>query len=742
MEDIYDYPEHAITEWKLDTKYNEVNTYIYGLYQKNNNKMIPFNIMKYFSKTLYDYYESKPIGIFGSFIISWSQLEKYEDNKYKMLDHNINDKKFDYIKKILTERLYIETIKFNEIRNVNIKWNKIKNDSLISEKKININKFKDIDIYEKLKISCKINDNNDIFIGFYLTYMLLSKNNINEKTLYNNKDIKLINMKDFSKVILNKKTNFKLNDKIIEKEKENSKIFLSLKEYLGEYIIQKYDINEKSIILSVNYNNNFVKSVKEYYVPIEMLKLDYSNYRNNNLFKNELKKHTNDKIIMSYKYMKEILININKNEYLNQYYNFSNDGINMKNHGFNFNLLNKPIINKNYNLLNKRDYLKGNNEYIKTSKWNTNYLNPIFIIYKCKKYDEKIINNFINDIFNQSKLHKVTMHFKEINGKKYIEKDYITEQFIESIKNSLVIILIDSYTYDNEYDYLKNKLSEYNIPNQIIKKKTLEINDTPDKMKKVTTNILFGILFKCGIYIKKINNNMNNKCFVGMDVSHYIKLVNDKKIFIHSISCTIIIFDKNNNMYITEIGEEVKEKNYIEKIYPKTVKKIFNNIINEYKDICNIEPKHITIHRDGFCRSDEFNSIKEILNEYNIKFSLLEVFKKINRNMGKYNGNNYETIVGTYISYKYNEAFMITTKPYGNQASAFKINLKYNNFDIDFNVLLTELYWLTFLAFHFDSINDKIKIRLPITIYYSDKSSTSHSKGHLNYGIHYRILNP
>lgn len=734
---INNYPDHAITEWKINTRYDELNNYIYGLYQKSNNKMISFNNMKKISKKISKSYKDLPIGFFGSYIISWCVLEKYEDNDYKMIECDTKIKNFNYIKKTLTERLIIESIKFNEINNVNSKWNKVRNDSLISSKRIEIEKFPKIEVYEKFKLSCKINKDNEIFIGFYLSYILISKQGLNEKDYQNNKEIKLVNILDFSKVIFNRIPNVKLNEKIIGNDDEEK---VSVEEYLGKNIIDKYNIKYDTKIISVNYNNNFVISKKEYFIPIELLKLDYNSYRNNNLFKSELKKNTDDKIIRSYEYMKSILINMNKVPIIGRYYDFNNDGIDMTRHGFKFKLLNKPIINKNINLINERDE-KGNKEYLKISKWKTNYLNPIFILYKCKNYNEKNINDFIENIHSQSKFKKVTMHFKEFNGKKYIEKNYIDKNFIESIKNSLVFVLIES---DYEYDYLKKEFAEYNIPNQIIRKKTLEINNTSDKIRKLSTNILFSILFKCGIYLKKINNDMRYKCFVGIDVSHYMEIKNNFKTFSHSISCTIIIFDGNNNMYITEIGEKVYQnlqKKYIEKIYPKTIKSIFNNIISEYKDICKIKPNNIIIHRDGFCRTEEFNAIDEVLNEENVKYSLVEIFKKINRNIGKYNGKNYNSVIGTYVKSDYNEAYIISSQPYGNEASAFKIKLKYDNFKNDLHEIINEIYYLTFLAFHFDS-NDKFKIRLPITIYYSDKCSTSHSKSHLNYGIHYRILNP
>ncbi len=57
---------------------------------------------------------------------------------------------------------------------------------------------------------------------------------------------------------------------------------------------------------------------------------------------------------------------------------------------------------------------------------------------------------------------------------------------------------------------------------------------------------------------------------------------------------------------------------------------IVYSAIDQYQEHYNEKPKHITFHRDGFCRVD-LNSLDEVMNSLDVQYDMVEVNKKTNR---------------------------------------------------------------------------------------------------------------
>ena len=100
--------------------------------------------------------------------------------------------------------------------------------------------------------------------------------------------------------------------------------------------------------------------------------------------------------------------------------------------------------------------------------------------------------------------------------------------------------------------------------------------------------------------------------------------------------------------------------------------------------------------------------------------------KKVYRKIVKYNNKIYSTEISSYINK--NVAYIITNNVYKYKfANPFKIELIESNFDYTINNAVNDVYYLTYMCFH--SI---LKPRLPATIQYSDKCSTSHNRKYIS----------
>lgn len=265
-----------------------------------------------------------------------------------------------------------------------------------------------------------------------------------------------------------------------------------------------------------------------------------------------------------------------------------------------------------------------------------------------------------------------------------------------------------------------------------------EIGIDEYKDNGVFLNIILSLYFKTGKIGWKLKNNLYADCYIGLDVSHE----NDK----HMVSCVIYLF-YNNEIIIREIGEEIGNIDKLgkEKIPVKTLENIFNHFLNECNKL-KIYPKHIVIHRDGFCRKMENETIDNIIKELNksIKLTIVSVIKKPSRKIemkiGEKDKNDYKSFIGSYIKKSENISYLISTESLGTKkARPFKIDFIYStDKNITINDITNDIYYLSYMCFH-----TTMKTKLPATIYYADKSSTAHNRNFITTGkIYQKIFQP
>ena len=115
---------------------------------------------------------------------------------------------------------------------------------------------------------------------------------------------------------------------------------------------------------------------------------------------------------------------------------------------------------------------------------------------------------------------------------------------------------------------------------------------------------------------------------------------------------------------------------------------------------------------------------KNTLYYLKIEFDYIEITKNINRRIATISkGQEWKTIMGR-CYYKDNLAFICTTKPYEGMGMAQPIRIRRVFGSLDIEKIVEDVYKLTFM--HIGSLN---KIRLPITTYYADLSSTYGNRG-------------
>lgn len=183
-------------------------------------------------------------------------------------------------------------------------------------KKEIINIYKDnLEIYKKLRLSCKINDNGDIYLGFKYSIYVVSLESI-DKFKGIKKGTYITDINSFSKLIYEDESDYKYKDIIPEFNKSLQNI-LKEKHIIKNKIMK---INNNDILVNCSYPNKIKKNNKDYIYktylfPKPMLRL----YRNNYLLKKDfVEKYEIEEAIQDVKYILKITekfgnINISKN---------------------------------------------------------------------------------------------------------------------------------------------------------------------------------------------------------------------------------------------------------------------------------------------------------------------------------------------------------------------------------------------------------------------------------------------
>ena len=728
------YPKNIITEWLLNTKENDLTVYIY--------KIDDITFKDIWKVSQYMQKEYGPLSFYGLYMASW---KKININNINIIDINKNIKvnivdykeikNYTFIKKKLFQDLIIQTIKNSQKNNKT--WRPIKDNVFItySGKILNMyygKKVYDIiEVYKKLKLYCTIKNNGNIYISFYPSLFIVSLLNLSQ-IKYIKKGTSIIDVVNGGKIIYDNESTY-YNTDIIPDLNESIECFLKNKgieniiEYNKEdieYILKENKIidiknelnkiNKDKVILG-HYEDFFRKldknfKPKSYSFCKQCLRLDKNKY----ILRNDFKEEFN--IIEAVEYVKEMINNTKS--FGNTFIKFDIEGINLLNQGLSYYKLNNPnfIIGDNINKQSKNiKSLLDVNGVIK-SKYR-NYKINVDII---SLVDNEYVKILVNNIKNLSNSYKMNITFEETKYTNKIDELYVKDIYKNNIKNFKPVFIIFDGT-NNEYQKIKKIYSKWGVSNQLIDYNKLK---NKDSNKDKILNILLGLYFKLGKYPWLLDYKFNSNCFIGIDVSHE----NNK----HTIACVAYII-KGDDIQFREIGKKVDETNYKdgkEKFSDKSMEKVLKDLIIECKKV-NPYLNHVVIHRDGFCRNSEQQFFNDFFNKINIKYSIISILKKINRKIIIKSDltNKYESTICSFLNNEDNFSYMISTNITGNKiANPYKIQLIYTNNDPVYNLrnAVDDIHYLTYMCFH-----TTLKTRLPATIFYSDKSSTSHNREYI-----------
>lgn len=306
-------------EIKLNIKESDLSLYIYKIEGANNNDI--FHIKSFIN----NYYQSMDYSIYGLYICFWENILTHNmiiNNKtiFLKLINIKNIKNYDYVKKILLQQLIMNTIK-NKQNNNNWKYLR---ENIFMNMKCNFIKVQEenLEVYKKLKITCKINDNG-IYLYFNHCYFIVSLENISQmKNLI--KGTKIVNIISYNKLIYEETTTYKNND-IHPELKISFKKKITKDNKILENIVDN-DNNIKQILVDINDNDNLIlasyinsRYISKYYFIKQFIRLDKNNCRLKKDFKikYELNEAINDifYILKKTKYFGETYIDTdNKNE--------------------------------------------------------------------------------------------------------------------------------------------------------------------------------------------------------------------------------------------------------------------------------------------------------------------------------------------------------------------------------------------------------------------------------------------
>lgn len=281
----------------LNIKESDLTLYIYKI-----EGMRFINIMDivFFLK---EKYPTIKYSIYGIFICVWNKININEFHIYEkkatlILMNKKVLKKYDYIKNILLERLIINTITNNDLNN----WKSIKRNILITIKGNIINVDNNyLEVYKKLIIKCKINDNGYISIHFDYSLLIVSLENLSQKRNIS-KNTKIIDMVSYDRLIYENNSQYN-NADIIPHLKDNIKTYIE-KKGINKFV--QYNINKDNSISSnihkINDSDKLIiakyytlcnnKDQKTYLFIKQLIRLDMNNYKFKKNF-NE-KYNTND----------------------------------------------------------------------------------------------------------------------------------------------------------------------------------------------------------------------------------------------------------------------------------------------------------------------------------------------------------------------------------------------------------------------------------------------------------------
>lgn len=262
---------------------------------------------------------------------------------------------------------------------------------------------------------------------------------------------------------------------------------------------------------------------------------------------------------------------------------------------------------------------------------------------------------------------------------------------------------------ENPYNPFKTIWAEWNVPSQMITKKTAEMFARGTNAGQMSLfylhNIVLGILGKIGgvpWIIKDMPGNVD--CFVGLDVATVDK-------GIHYPACAVL-FDKYGriiNFYKPKLAQRG------EKIETDILQEIFDDVIISYEDRYGEKLKNIVIHRDGFS-NENLTWYQSYFKSQKIDFSILEVRKNIDSKVIYKENEEYKNAPGGYCVYNNEKAYLVTTDIKENLGSPNPILVEKSYGSIKMPEALTQIMYLSQLH-----VGSTKKMRLPVTTGYADK---------------------
>lgn len=733
-----------ITDWLLKTKIYDINNdiFIYKLIciNENNDKNIIKNIVK-ICKNIEDIL-LLPVAFFGVHIILNKSIDFciLHDNKkieFKKININYDDDNLEYINYKLCER-YLEVLSIKYMNNNGwIHIGNINNNIFISKniKNVYCNKV-NVEVRDKIRLNWIVNKDR-IVLSFKFSYRIIEKDNIlntKEDILKNINPVYLINIETNKRLqFINYENeycqNFYLKDK-------KSNLF----DYIDDITKSKYKNLKNSKVINAYFCDSIIskENKRNYYFPACFLHLERNDIRNSIEFNKRFPSNKMDEII-------NILSNMLN--FMKMEYEYS--GLYLFNHNYKPHKLILPEeIRNNMYILKKNNPNKdiytfeGILKYyiLHSSVIDFNIINSFSSLIKKNNYGIKLIQEKIL-YYN-----KGTTYLKDIKStnKKVVDK-WINE-VIEKKENIVLIFITNNEKDTSKYEDIKEYFKDKNIGTQCISLKIINklLDDYKNNSKTFIyylNNIIPQIAIKGGLNPNfHFFNKLKSKCFVGLDVSHIPIDKNNIKHVSGSVSC---IFDKNGNLSFQDYGNIENGEKIIKKIHlneKNTINKILDNLIKNYEQNNGFLPKNIVIHRDGFCRNSELYLIHDYFKKYDsIKYTVLSILKHIDKKIYLFENKKFKSSpIKAYINEINKEAYIITSTSFNKDKTSnpFKIKIIYTNDEYNIYDACEDIYLLSFPC----HMRGFVKLRLPMTIYYSDESSTNRNKNYLEEDIIYNKL--
>lgn len=682
---------NVITEFKNGINSKSIEIYIYKMkvrdFEKRHNEN--YDVVK----ELINLNSNPTIVFYEQYIASFKEIEKWGSEQYINVEKRAIN--LEGSEKKILERLLLKEIKDNIDNN---KYKAVKdsiyiNKSVYNEKGIKIDRYFNLDI--------NVDSDGDIIIGFNISHNFEYINTLEYEIKNNN-----IKVGDRVKDYFYNSTYEYVGIAPFTISEENEYMGCSIVDYYENknqsYIVNKLPKDMKAVLVKNNKNSIFP------YIPSRLKKVcRFDNLPQNVLrdFNTRVKQKTNEKM----QFMVDEVINIVKNV---EHIDVKKKNMMCDNIGYKIKDLQQPDLlfgnarAQKYPLYGLKNFGVYENKKIEIKY----FIDPILA--KSKMNLEKI-SKFCDELeqfssklgvaLNRVKLNNI-VNFKEIRIDNEDIFSYELKKIVSNYNETTIVILSEE-NLNKYYNIIKKTFSGGNeVPTQCIGFDTLGY--TEKNRDSIFLNILLGIYAKSGVQPWILNEKLNSDCFIGLDVSRENKV---------NKAGVIQVVGKDGRVLKTKV---ISSSQSGEKIKLETLKEIVFEAVNSYENTYGCKPKHITFHRDGISR-EELENLKNTMNNLGVEFDYIEITKGINRRIATISeGQEWKTIMGR-CYYKDDSAYICTTKPYEGMGMAQPIRIRRVFGSLDIEKIVEDSYKLTFM--HIGAIN---KIRLPITTYYADLSST------------------